>query len=143
MFRVESTVWIQKSVEAVYTFVNNPDSITRWQGRVERVKFPDGIPVVGTQYTEVRKFMGRKLHSTLEVTAIEANKRCGAKVIKGPLTYEFEVTFAEEGEGTKLTMVVAGEPEGFFKLAEGMLIKQLELSVDEDCQRLKSLLEGW
>ena len=142
MFRIENTVWIQKSVEAVYTFVNNPDSITRWQGRVVKVKFPDGIPAVGTQYTEVRKLIGRKLHSTLEVTAIESNKKCGAKVIQGPFMYEFEVTFAKEGEGTNVTVVVTGEPDGFFKLAENMLIKQLELSLHEDGLRLKSLLEG-
>ena len=142
MFRVESTVVIQKPVADVYAFVNDPENTTKWQGGVEAVKYPEGPPAVGTQFTEVRKFMGKEMNTVLEITALVANQKYGAKVVKGPVPYEVEVTFTAEGGGTKMTTVVSGEPGGFFKLAEGMVAKQLEQSLGEDSARLKTLMEG-
>lgn len=142
MFTVESSITINKPVEEVYAFVNNPENTTKWQGGVETVKYPEGPAQVGSQYTEVRKFMGKEMNTTLEVTALEENKKYGAKVVKGPVPYEVSVTFTPEGDGTMMTTVVSGEPGGFFKLAEGMVAKQLEEGLAEDGNRLKSLLEG-
>ena len=142
MFKVESTVVIAKDVEEVFAFVNHPDNTTKWQGGVERVEYPEGPSAVGTQYTEVRKFMGKEMNTVMEITALEKNKKYGAKVVKGPVSFDVEVTFSPEGEGTRMTTVVSGEPGGFFKLAEGMVAKQLEQSLGEDGKRLKALLEG-
>jgi len=142
MFTVESTVVIQKPVDEVYAFVNNPDNTTKWQGGVEAVKYPEGSYKVGSQYTEVRKFMGKEMNTTLKVTALEENKKYAAKVVKGPVSYTVDLTFAVAGDGTKMTTVVSGEPGGFFKLAENMVAKQLEEGLTEDGKRLKSLMEG-
>ena len=142
MFKVENTVSINKPIQEVFAYVNDPDTTTKWQGGVEAVKYPPGNPGVGTQYTEVRKFMGREMNTTLEVTALEENKLYAAKTLDGPVLYEVTVTFEADGEGTKMTTAVEAEPGGFFKLAEGMVKKQLAQSLQEDGQRLKSILEG-
>ena len=142
MFKVENTVVIQKPVEEVFAFVNNPDNTTKWQGGVEAVKHEGGTSQVGAQYTEVRKFMGKEMNTVMEVTGLEENKKYAAKVVKGPVHFDVEVTFAAEGGSTKMTTIVQGEPGGFFKLAENMVVKQLEESLAEDGKRLKSLLEG-
>ena len=143
MFKVENSIVIQKPVAEVFAYVNDPENATKWQGGVEAVKYTE-VPVkVGTQYTEVRKFMGKEMNTLLEVTALDANSKYAAKVIKGPVPFEVDVTFeAEGGDATKMTTSVSGEPGGFFKLAEGMVSKQLEESLKEDGKRLKSILEG-
>ena len=142
MFKVENTVVIQKPVQEVFAFVNNPDNTTKWQGGVETVKHEGGTAQVGAQYTEVRKFMGREMNTIMEVTALEENKKYAAKVVKGPVLFDVDVTFTAEDGNTKMTTIVQGEPGGFFKLAENMVAKQLEESLANDGKRLKSLLEG-
>lgn len=142
MIKVENTITIMKSVEEVFNYSNDPDNTSEWQSGVEFVKYPEGTPTVGTQFTEVRKFMGREMNTTLEIIALEPNVKYAAKTLTGPVSYEVNVTYEKVGEGTKMTTVIEGEIGGFFKLAEGMVVKQLEKSLQEDSQRLKTLLEG-
>ena len=142
MIHVEKSVLINKPVAEVFAFVSDSDNTTKWQGGVEAI-LPEGPPnVVGSKYTEVRKFMGQEMKSTLEITAFEQNAKWAAKVIKGPVPYEVTATFEPSGAGTKMTTRVDGEPKGFFKVAEGMLKGQLEKSLEEDANRLKGILEG-
>jgi uncharacterized protein YndB with AHSA1/START domain len=142
MIKVENSVVINKPLAEVFAFVTNSDNSTKWQGGVEAV-IAEGPPnVVGSKHTEVLKFMGQGMKSTMEITAFESNVKWAAKVVKGPVPYEVTVTYEAAGSATKMTMIVEGEPTGFFKIAEGMVASQLEKSLAEDGQRLKKLLEG-
>ena len=142
MIKVEKSVTINKPVAEVFAFVTSNANSTKWQDGVEAVHEQGPANVVGSRYTEVRKFMGQEMKTTLEVTAFEANAKWAAKVTKGPVPYELTVTFEASGGGTKMTTHVDGEPSGFFKLAEGMVAGQLEKGLEEDGQRLKKILEG-
>jgi carbon monoxide dehydrogenase subunit G len=142
MIKVENTVTIMKPVEEVYAYTNDPSRTSEWQSGVESVKYPEGTPKVGTQFVEVRKFMGREMNTTLEITTLEPNVKYAAKTLTGPVSYEVNVTFEKVEEGTKMTTIIEGETGGFFKLAQGMVAKQLEKTLEESSQRLKSLLEG-
>lgn len=142
MLKVTSSVVINKPVADVFAYTTDPNTATKWQGGVDAV-IPEGPQdVVGSKYTEVRKFMGQEMKSTLQITLFQKNAKWGAKVLNGPVPYEVIQTFAAEGAGTRLTTDVQGEPKGFFKIAEGALQGQLQKSLDEDGQRLKKLLEG-
>jgi len=101
---------------------------------------PDNV--VGSRYTEVRKFLGQELKTTMEITAFKENEKWAAKVVKGPVVYEATMTYQKVLEGTLVTTIVEGEPTGFFKLAERMVASALEKSIAEDQNRLKSILEG-
>ena len=142
MIKVESSVVINKPLAEVFAFATNGDNATRWQGGVEAVIAEGPQNVVGSKYTEVRKFMGQEMKSTMEVTAFEPSVKWAAKVIKGPVPFEVMVTYEAAGSATKMSTRVEGEPKGFFKIAEGMLAGQLEKSLQEDGERLKKLLEG-
>lgn len=142
MISVEKSIMINKPVADVFDFVTREENTTRWQGGVVATKDEGPSNQVGSRYTEVRKFMGREMNTTLELTAFEPNARWAAKVVKGPVPYEATSLFEAVEEGTRLTTRVEGEPTGFFKVAEGMVRSQLEKSLEEDLQRLKALLEG-
>ncbi len=119
MIKVSSVVVINRPVAEVFAFVLDTSNATKWQGGVENV-IPDGPQdVVGSKFTEVRKFMGQEMKSTLEITVHEKNARWGAKVLKGPVPFEVMQTFSSESGGTKITTEVEGEPKGFFKIAGG------------------------
>jgi uncharacterized protein YndB with AHSA1/START domain len=142
MISVEKSIVINRPVADVFAFVTNEANTTKWQGGVVETKDEGPSNQVGSRYTEVRKFMGRDMNTTLELTAFDPNSRWAAKVVKGPVPYEVVSLFEAVGDGTRVTTRVEGEPTGFFKVAEGMVSSQLEKSLEEDFQRLKALLES-
>jgi len=143
MIKVEKSIFINKPVEEVFNYVTAADTYTKWQGSVTEVIEGEGPRNrVGSQFTEVRKFMGQEMRTTLELTEFVPNTKWAAKVVKGPVPYVVNMTFQRVEGGTKVTTSVDGEPKGFFKLAEGMVAGQLEKSLAEDEQKLKEILEA-
>ena len=143
MIKVEKSIMINRPVEEVFNYVTAPQNYTKWQSGVTNIIENRGPRnTVGSQFTEVRKFMGQEMHTTLELTEFVPNARWTAKVVKGPVPYEVNMTFQPVEGGTKVTTSVDGEPKGFFKLAEGMVAGQLEKSLAEDEQKLKEILEA-
>ena len=141
MIRVEKSVVINRPVEEVFNYVSADDTYTKWQAGVEEVIEHGPRNTVGSQFTEVRKFMGQEMRTTLELTEFMPNAKWAAKVVKGPVPYEVTMTFTSVGGGTQVTTCVEGEPKGFFKLAEGMVAGQLEKSLEQDGLKLKEILE--
>ena len=141
MIKVEKSIFINKPPEVVFAFVTAEGNYTKFQAGVTEVIEGGPRNTVGSSFTEVRKFMGQEMRTTLEITAFVPNAKWAAKVVKGPVPYEVTVTYEASGGGTNYTTHVKGEPKGFFKLAEGMVAGQLEKSLTEDGQKLKELLE--
>jgi len=143
MIKIELSIVVNRPVAEVFAFVIDPANNKKWQeGLVESRLTSPGPVGVGTQITDVRKFLGRDMDSKLEVTAFEPNKTFSEKVVSGPLKFEITQSFESAGDGTKISLVAQGEPGGFFKLAEGMVQKQLQSQLEGDAQRLKKALEG-
>jgi uncharacterized membrane protein len=143
MIKVEKVIVIKKPVKTVFAYVQNNENSTKWQAGVVSVQMEKGPDnVVGSQYMEVRKFMGQEMKTSMEITAFKENEKWAAKVVKGPVPYEVNMTYAAVPEGTRITTIVEGEPTGFFKLAEGLVANALSKSLDEDQNRLKAILEG-
>jgi uncharacterized protein YndB with AHSA1/START domain len=142
MIKVEKSVIIHKPVEEVFHFVTAEGNYTKWQAGVQEVLDQGPRNTVGSQYIEVRKFMGQEMRTTLEMTEFVPNTRFETKVVKGPVPYVASMTFESVDGGTKVTICVDGEPKGFFKLAEGMVASQLDKSLAEDASKLKEILES-
>jgi uncharacterized membrane protein len=143
MIKIEVSIEIQKPVAEVFSYTNDPAMNKSWQeGLVESKITSPGPMGVGTQMTDVRKFLGRDMDSKLEVTAYEANKRISLKTVSGPIKFEITQLYEPAGAGTKLTMIGEGEPGGLFKLAEGAVKKQFETQLQGDLGRLKKVMEG-
>jgi hypothetical protein len=134
---------MNRPIEEVFAFFAEPANNPKWEeGLIECRKTSPGPMGVGAQVLEVRKFMGRHMESTLEVTAFEPNKKYAVKVASGPIPFELSAMFEPGGVGTKIAVTGRGEPGGFFKLAEGLVKKQLQSQVEGDMGRLKKVLEG-
>ena len=143
MINVEVSSIINRPLEDVFAFFTEPTNNPKWEeGLIECRKVSPGPMGVGTQVLEVRKFMGRQMESTLDVTAYETNKKYAVKVASGPIPFELSAMFEAVGDGTKVSVSGHGEPGGFFKLAEGLVKKQLQSQIEGDMGRLKKVLEG-
>ena len=121
MISVEKSVQIDKPVAEVFAYVTSYEQVTKWQGGVEAVESESGVNAVGEKYTEVRKFLGREMKTTLEITEFEANARWAVKALDGPAPYQAATIFETSNGGTKITTKVEAEPSGFFKMAQGPL----------------------
>ena len=142
MITVERSIQIDKPAADVFAYASNSDNATKWQGGVESVEVDGDGNLVGGKYTEVRKFLGREMRTTLEVTVYEPNTKWAAKAITGPVPYEVTMTLEGAEGGTRVTTHIDGEPTGFFKMAQGAVQSQLDKSLEEDLQRLKEQVEA-
>jgi len=60
----------------------------------------------------------------------------------GPMTFENVNRFEPQDGGTRLVQEFEGGLSGFFKFAEGMVLRRLTKQVAKDGQALKALLEA-
>ena len=143
MKRIEVSVVINRPIEEVFAYVTNLENDTQWQSSVlESGLVGEGPLGVGTKTREVRKFMGRRLESVAEVTAYEPNAKIAFKSTSGPVQYEASYTFEPVDAGTKVTIVGEADTGGFFKLAEGLVVRQFEKEMQTALAALKDILEG-
>jgi carbon monoxide dehydrogenase subunit G len=143
MIKVKHSTVINRPLREVFAFVADPENNAKWQeGLVESRLESPGPVVPGAKITDVRSFLRRRVESKLEVIAYEPNREFSLKVISGPLLFAIKQTFESVAGGTRIDIVAEGEPGGFFKLAEGMVKKQLESQLAGDAARLKNGLEG-
>ncbi|UCE62649.1 MAG: SRPBCC family protein, partial [Nitrospirota bacterium] len=85
---------------------------------------------------------GREIEATAEITVWDPPNQFAFRLPKGPFPLEGANIFEPKGNGTQVTQTGTGEPGGFFKLAEGLVGKQLKKQLDTNLSALKLLLEG-
>ncbi len=144
MFKTRISVSIDRTQEDVFDYAADPANDAQWQSSVQSSDWASQPPHgVGSTQNSVIRFLGRNIESTVEITAWDRPHKYGFKVIEGPVPFQGVVEFATSGEwGTELTMDIEAEFGGFFKLAEGLVGKQLEKTLDTDFNALKLVLEG-
>ena len=142
MITVEKSIVVDKPLKDVFAIVTAEGFYKKFQAGVTEVILGKGPHnSVGSTFTEVRKFMGQDMRTTLEVTVFEPNAKGSGKVIEGPVFYQVTTTFEAAEGSTKYTTKVEGEPKGFFKIAEGLVAANLEKTLTVDLQTLKELVE--
>ena len=141
MVRVDSEVVINRPASEVFSYLTDPEKAPEWQASLIEAH-ADGPMQVGTKVTEVRKFLGRRMESTLEVTEYEPDRKFSMRIISGPVPFEVEHTLDSEDGRTRLKWVGTGEPGRFFKLTEPLVARQAQRQFRGDFETLKELLEA-
>ena len=143
MFTFERSIFINRPPQEVFDYMSDPGNDTDWRDSAVSSEWTsEGPPGVGSTLRSVDKLLGRKMESTSEITAWDPPHRYGQKAVSGPVPFELTVKFEAKEKGTQLTMSGNAEPGGFFKLAEGLVRKQLEKQFDADLNGLKLALEA-
>ena len=139
--RMEHTVTVNRPAEEVFDYLADVRHLPEWQDGVVEVR-SDGEPRAGSRFVEVRSFLGKRIESTIEIVAYEPSTLFTIKVIQGPIPFEVRHTIEPEGSGTRVHVVGEGEPGGFFKLAEGLVTRQVQKAAEKDFAQLKQVLEA-
>ena len=143
MLKLDISIVINRPVEEVFAFLSNPENGPKWGSGSKEVKMITQGPIgVGTRYRTVREALGRRIESETEITEFEPNRKIASKSISGPFPMESAVTFERVEGGTRVTGTLFGEPGGFFKLAEPLLVSMLKRQYQADLANLKDLMES-
>jgi uncharacterized protein YndB with AHSA1/START domain len=141
MVRIEFSIDIDRPPSEVFAYLTDAEKLPEWQAGAVEAHW-EGERRAGAHVREVRKFLGRRMESELEVTAYEPDRRLGLKVISGPVPFSVDQRLEPQNGGTRLTFVGEGEPGGFFKLAEPLVARTAERQFKGDYETLKDLLEA-
>ena len=143
MVKVKTSVVINRPIEEVFKFSDDPNNDAQWQtGLIESKQTSEGPMGVGTTFLNVSQFLGRRLESTFEITEYEPNRRVGFKSTSGPVPLTATTTYEEVEEGTKVTLEAEGDVSGVFKLAEPIVARTAQRQFEGNFLTLKDVLEA-
>ena len=142
--KTETSVVINRPIEAVFEFMADPKNDMQWQsGVLESRRTSEGPMGVGTIEEQEAQFLGRRIKSTFEVTEYELNRKIKYKATSGPIPVEAEYILDSLAEGgTKVRFVAEGDVGGFFKLAEPLVGRTFKRQWEANLATLKDLLEA-
>src|SRR5919198_1480264 len=133
---------VDRALAEVWSYVTDPGNLPEWQSSaIEARKEADGPLRVGSRVREVRKFLGRRAESELEVTEYEPEWRFSLRVVDGPVKYAVQHTFEAIDGGTRVAVVVEGTPAKAVRLAGPIVARAAEREFRADFERLKRVLE--
>ena len=143
MFTVQSSVFIERPVQEVFEFVVDQPNGPRWQSGVKRAEWTTKGPTgKGSAWRSYIRFLGRDVESTLEYTDWDPPNQFVLNAVDGPVPIEGIGKFEARDGGTIYTFIATVESNGFFKLAEPLVRRQLDKQHQEDLSTLKTLLEA-
>jgi carbon monoxide dehydrogenase subunit G len=138
---MENSIYIDRPPQVVWDFFTNPANSPLWSSAESEQWTTDGPHGVGSTQSAVGKVLGRNYESTAEITAWDPPHEHGRKSTSGPFPWEAKIILEPKGAGTQLNYHITGEVSGFFKIAEGLVVKQLVKAMDTNFEVLKQLLE--
>jgi uncharacterized membrane protein len=143
MYTFEHSVFIKRPPQEVFDYMTTPANTPKWQSSSESAEWISEGPVgVGSTWRAQNKFMGRKIEATLEITSWNPPNEHSFKAIGSPVPFENTVKLEDKEGGTQLILTGQAELGGFFKLAEGMVGKQLDKQMESDLANLKQMMEA-
>ena len=142
MVTIDFSLVIQRPAEEVFDYLADPEKVVMWQAwAVEIEQESEGPRGVGTRFRDVRKFLGRRIESSIEFTEYEPPKTLSLKVSTGPIPFRIRQSLESADGATRVVVHAEGEPGGFFKLAEPLVGRAAERQMRGDFETLKDLLE--
>jgi carbon monoxide dehydrogenase subunit G len=141
MATYEKSIFINRPQQDVWDFFTDPANSSQWSTTEYAEWTSEGPPGVGSTQRSVGKILGRKFESTSEITAWDPPNEHGYKSTSGPFPWEFTTKLEAKENGTQLNVSGTAEVGGFFKMAEGLVVKQLTKQVDTNFEALKQVLE--
>jgi uncharacterized protein YndB with AHSA1/START domain len=141
MIKVETSVVINRPADEVFAYATDPAKVPEWQSSALEASV-DGQLQVGATGREVRKFLGRRMESTTRIEEYEPPRRFALQVTSGPVPFHVRQTVEPADEGSRIGVVIEGEPAGFFKLAEPLVERAVRRELEANFATLKDILES-
>jgi carbon monoxide dehydrogenase subunit G len=141
--RAEESIFVERPIEEVFAYLVDLERVPEWQTNVLFLQLESpGSLRLGARLIELRKFLGRKVESVVEVTVFDPPHRYTTTVKSGPIPFEISNVLTESGGGTRIDAAVEGEPGRFFGLVEWRVVKAVDRELWNSLATLKDILEA-
>jgi len=143
MIKTERNIFINRPQQEVFDFMSNLSNRPQWDKEVISAEWTSESPIrVGSTYKVATGFLGRKIEIVVEITGWNPPNLWGVKALSGPFPMESTTKCEAQENGTLVTETSQTELKGFFKLAEGLLGKELQKDRERVLAALKQVLES-
>jgi uncharacterized protein YndB with AHSA1/START domain len=143
MITLQETIELERPVAEVYDYLVHIENTQKWQPAViEVTRLTEGPIRVGTQFREVAKMMGRRIHTTCEITRLEPNRIMAFEgTSDGPLEYRTTYTLEPNGSGTRLRIEGSFRTRGIWRLLEPILKSEVKKGSRQELTAMKRVIE--
>jgi ligand-binding SRPBCC domain-containing protein len=141
MIRFEVSTEIKRPLGEVFAYADDPTNLAEWNSIVEESKASETPVRKGTKITTRARFLGRRVDSIAEVTEHVPNQKF-VQMSDKPFPLTITNQFEAAGEGTRVTAILEGEPGGFFRIGEPVLVRIAKKQFQAQLDTMKELLEA-
>jgi len=139
--QVENTIEVNRPIDAVFTYITNPQNIKELGLKDIRQTSPDPIGI-GTTFNLVIDVFGRNIEIPAAVTEYQPYRTFTLKTTSGSFAFEQHVLLTPTDTGTSVTVTIDGDPGKAFKFAGPLLKTQLKKQLYEQMNVAKSRLNS-
>jgi uncharacterized protein YndB with AHSA1/START domain len=141
MIRIEHSIVVNRPVDEVFAYATDVSKVPEWQTSALEAHV-DGTMQAGATGSIVRKFLGRRMESSVQFDEYEPPRKFALHATSGPVQFRVQQTYEPTAEGARITVVMEGEPGGFFKLAEPLVQRAIRREMEANFATLKDILES-
>jgi uncharacterized membrane protein len=143
MTKIERSIVINRPIDDVFEFTHDLAKNPLWQTTLVEVELlTEGPMRVGASWKDVRRFLGKRIETVLELTEFEPSKSSAVKVVSGPVPFTGTYVYEPVDGGTRFTVTGELDAHGFFKLAEPVFARITARELEANLGHLKDLLEA-
>ena len=141
MATYEHRIEIVRPQSEVFAFVTDPANYPQWQPSLVSIEPHTPGPLrVGSEATEVRRFLGREVETTWTCVEHEPVSRSAIESDDGPVPFRGTFVLEPHDGGTRFTWIVETRGAGA-RLGGPLVGRATKGELDANCERLKELLE--
>src|SRR3954452_18325902 len=141
--RYEHTIEIERPVREVFEFISQPENFPLWQESLLKIRREASGPLrVGSEVTEIRSFMGRKMETTWTCTEHEPYERSSIEDDDGLVPFKGTFELESNGSGTSFKWTVETPGPRGIKVPGAIVGRMVKRQLATDSERLKELLEA-
>jgi uncharacterized protein YndB with AHSA1/START domain len=142
MAKVEANVVINRPLAEVFQFISVNQNALQWQSGLLETRITNDVTGPGRAWIDVVQFLGRRMEVPFQLTDWQPDQKIAFQSAGGPIPMQGSYTVAPNGAGVQVTFILTGEPGGFFKLAEPVLMQILQRQWQTNLANLKDVLEA-
>ena len=142
MAKVETSIVVNRPVGKVFQFISVNENALQWQPGLLETRITNDVTGPGRAWTDVVQFLGRRLEVPFRLTDWQPDRKIAFQSTGGPIPMQGSYAFEPAGDGMRVTFLLTGEPGGFFKLAEPVLMQILQRQWQTNLANLKDVLEA-
>jgi hypothetical protein len=142
MAKVETSIVVSRPVGEVFQFISINQNALQWQSGLLETRITNDVTGPGRAWIDVVQFLGRRMEIPFQLTDRQVDRKLAFQSTGGPIPMQGSYAFAPNGAGVQVTFLLTGEPGGFFKIAEPVLMRLLQRQWDTNLANLKDVLEA-